>query len=496
MKPRSFRYLVGEGFKNTWVNRLMTLASIGVLVACMVVIGLADLISKNISVYLQGLQEQNVVFAFLKDENWKRLDPEAEEEAAATSEKSASSTQKTTSQTTFTVNQEAVQNGNYTVKTDAEAETVRNAIEKLGNIKMCVYVSSTYASDYARMYMTKEEYACYEKALKSGNGALPRGVFLELKDPSVIKQTITDVMAVSGVAAAYTSDISSEKGHIVAYLDDAGWALCHTKVEPEPVDEPEIESEASPSKPLPEDGFWIHNEKEANAVAAQIRALNNVKDAEYISGEQAFDEAIEYMAKNDKKYFADWKDDEDLNPMSCAIKVSMKDMKLFDQTIRQIGQMDEVSAIRSHRDAATKIEALKKGITIAGIAIMVILIGISLMIVSNTIRITMYNRKLEISIMKAVGATNAFIRVPFVVEGMLIGAFSALISEAVVYFCYRVATETISESLNMFNVISFSSVWLRLLGLFLIIGIAAGAFGSFIMIRKYLRREGSEFAAI
>ena len=75
---------------------------------------------------------------------------------------------------------------------------------------------------------------------------------------------------------------------------------------------------------------------------------------------------------------------------------------------------------------------------------MAILIVISMVIVSNTIRVTMYNRKLEISIMKAVGATDMFVRIPFVIEGVLIGLVSAFVAEGFVYFCYRVATEKIS----------------------------------------------------
>ena len=108
----------------------------------------------------------------------------------------------------------------------------------------------------------------------------------------------------------------------------------------------------------------------------------------------------------------------------------------------------------------------------------------------------MYNRKLEISIMKAVGATDAFIRLPFVVEGMLIGVISALIAEGLLYFCYRVATETIISTLGTSDIVKYGDVaWLLLL-IFIGIGILAGVIGSVIMISKYLRREGSEFAAI
>jgi ABC-type antimicrobial peptide transport system permease subunit len=150
----------------------------------------------------------------------------------------------------------------------------------------------------------------------------------------------------------------------------------------------------------------------------------------------------------------------------------------------------------SYGDLAEKITAVKNGIGVAGVWIIAILMIISLVIVSNTIRVTMYNRKLEISIMKAVGATDTFVRIPFVVEGVLIGIISALISEGLLYFCYRVATETIITTLGTSDIVKYSDMAWILLLVFLGIGVFAGILGSFIMISKYLRREGSEFAAI
>ena len=106
----------------------------------------------------------------------------------------------------------------------------------------------------------------------------------------------------------------------------------------------------------------------------------------------------------------------------------------------------------------------------------------------------MYSRKLEISIMKAVGATDAFVRIPFIVEGMIIGLISALIAELLLYFYYRVATETIIKTLG--TVVKFGDMAWLLLGIFVLIGILAGVIGSFFVIGKYLKNEGSEFAAI
>ncbi len=131
----------------------------------------------------------------------------------------------------------------------------------------------------------------------------------------------------------------------------------------------------------------------------------------------------------------------------------------------------------------------------AGFWIIAILIVISLVIVSNTIRVTMYNRKLEISIMKAVGATDAFIRIPFVIEGMLIGLVSAIVSEVLIFFFYRVATEKISVMLG--QVVAFDILMaLKLIGVFVAIGVFAGVIGSMVIIGKYLKHEGSEFTAI
>ena len=169
---------------------------------------------------------------------------------------------------------------------------------------------------------------------------------------------------------------------------------------------------------------------------------------------------------------------------------------LQNNTLEEISKLDGIDVIQSQGDLADKITAVKNGIGVAGIWIIAILMIISLVIVSNTIRVTMYNRKLEISIMKAVGATDAFVRIPFVVEGVLIGLISALISEGLLYFCYRVATETILTTLGTSDIVKYEDMALLLLGVFVGIGVFAGILGSFIMIRKYLKHEGSEFAAI
>lgn len=357
MKISSIKYLTGEGVKNAWVNRLMTLASIGVLVACMVIIGLAILISENVNKAVGKLEQQNVVMAYMKDYNW-----------ALYGEKDTSSDSSASSDAT----------------------------------------SSGTASDT--------------------EGTAPDG---EEADKNGIK---------------------------------------------------------------PSD-YVIHNDDEAKALCDKISELPNVASVTYVTSDEGLESVKESMLEGQESYFT-FLDEEYGNPMSGAAKVTMKDMSQFDETIEQIKKMDGIDAVQSQNDLADKITAIKRGIGIAGFWIIAILMVISLVIVSNTIRVTMYNRKLEISIMKAVGATDSFVRIPFIVEGVLIGVISAFLAEGLLYFCYRVATETIISTLGTSDIVHYGDVaWLLLL-IFIGIGVFAGVLGSVIMISKYLRREGSEFAAI
>ena len=335
MKMTSIKYLVGEGFKNTWVNRLMSIASVGVLMACMVIIGLALLITENVNMAIGNLEQQNVVMAYMKDYNWALLEKELPKNEGST--------------------EEADENG------------IRQ-------------------SDYV-----------------------------------------------------------------------------------------------------------IHNEEEAKAVCDKIAEIENVAEVKFITSEEAL--KIIHNSMSEGKELSQSILDGD-NPLSCSAQIKMHDMALFNETIEKISAVDGIYEIESQGDLAETITAIKNGIGVAGVWIIAILMVIALVIVSNTIRVTMYNRKLEISIMKAVGATDTFVRIPFVVEGIVIGIVSALLAEGILYFCYRVATETIVKTLNTTDIVKYGDMAWILLAIFIGIGLFAGIIGSLIMISKYLRKEGSEFAAI
>ena len=241
--------------------------------------------------------------------------------------------------------------------------------------------------------------------------------------------------------------------------------------------------------------YLIHDEAEAKAVCSKIEALDNVESVVYISKEQALEDVKSTMLEGKEQYF-EFLNEEGGNLLSDGARVQLSNMENFTETVEQIKKVEGVNSIQSQGDLAEKINSIKGGIGVAGFWIIGILMIISLVIVSNTIRVTMYTRKLQISIMKAVGATDAFVRFPFVVEGVVIGLISAVISECLVYFCYRVAIDTIRTTLGTGDIVKFGDKAFMLLGVFALIGIFAGAFGSLVMISKYLKKEGSEFSAL
>ena len=115
-------------------------------------------------------------------------------------------------------------------------------------------------------------------------------------------------------------------------------------------------------------------------------------------------------------------------------------------------------------------------------------------IIQNTIKLTVYSRRLEISIMKSVGATNGFVRLPFVVEGMILGVISGVISLGLVWAFYEFAINQFGDLISSLGLeaLKFSNYALPMLGIFIAIGIVTGVGGALLSMGKYLNKEGSE----
>ena len=234
--------------------------------------------------------------------------------------------------------------------------------------------------------------------------------------------------------------------------------------------------------------------EEAIETTNKIAGQNNIKEAIFVPREEGLERQKKVMGEDYAPLF-DWVSAE--NPLPDGCQVTMSNLNQFDKTVLQLRSTDGVTHVRQHRELASKLSAMRDIVRNIGVAVVILLMIIALMIVSNTIKITMYTRKLEINIMKAVGATDRFIRLPFIIEGMILGIVAGLASTGLLYFLYKLAEKTLAQGLGNGNsFVPFTDFALPMMIAFVVIGSVIGSLGSVISIGKYLRHEGSEFNAI
>ncbi len=180
------------------------------------------------------------------------------------------------------------------------------------------------------------------------------------------------------------------------------------------------------------------------------------------------------------------------NPFGNEYKVQLSDLSQYQSTVNSIMKMDGVDTVSDRSDVAQRLTNLNHLVTVVGMWLVLILAVITLFIISNTIKMTMYTRRFEISIMKSVGATNAFIRIPFVIESMTIGLFSGILASVAVIALYEPVRGTLSDIIDMLRsaTIPLGNVWLPTLLCMSGIGITVGLFGGFIAVNRHLNKEG------
>lgn len=216
----------------------------------------------------------------------------------------------------------------------------------------------------------------------------------------------------------------------------------------------------------------------------KIKGITNVESVQFISKQETL---LKYKDTIPEATYQDMQGDN--NPFLDSYVITFKDLSLFNQTVQQIQQIpgiDSMSYNQSIADMLTKVRHIILGV---GGSLIGLLFLVSIFIIIYTIKLTVYNRRLEISIMKSVGATNAFVRTPFVIEGMVLGLAAALLAYGLIYVIYLFVSPMFH--FGMFQgLIDFSTVWQPVLLGFLAIGILTGVIGSAISIGKYLKEEG------
>ena len=180
------------------------------------------------------------------------------------------------------------------------------------------------------------------------------------------------------------------------------------------------------------------------------------------------------------------------NPFGNEYRVTLKDLSLYDQTVKQIETLDGIDKISDRSDIAGKLTRLNYFVTVAGLWFVVILAVVTLFIISNTIKMTMYSRRFEIGIMKSVGATNAFIRIPFLIEAMGLGLISGLVSSAAVILLYEPVRNGASGVIHLIGkaTLPTEQIWFPTLLAMSASGLLIGLVGGFISVSRYLNKEG------
>ena len=224
------------------------------------------------------------------------------------------------------------------------------------------------------------------------------------------------------------------------------------------------------------------SEDEARALESKVSAVKNIETCEFVTREEA-------MTSFESDYDADLFENIDSSVFRHRYVLSLADLSLMQETKADLENIKGIADVRAHLDYAEKFVTLRNIVSIVSVILVVTLFVVSLFIMTNTIKLATFTRREEISIMRMVGATNGFIRLPFVVEGLVLGALGGAVAYGLVALVYHLATQKLLAAMafGFVVLVPFSTVALPLLGVFLGVGILVGVLGGVSAIRNYLK---------
>lgn len=224
--------------------------------------------------------------------------------------------------------------------------------------------------------------------------------------------------------------------------------------------------------------------EQAENMVSEVKGLRGVSDATYLSKEDAMQDW-----KSDWGESAYLLDSLSSNPLPNSIMVKVETLETSDTVVEALRAKDGVEDVKYYKETVEKLVKITNAIQIAAFIIMIFLVVVSVVVVSNTIKLTVLARAREIRIMKYVGATNWFIRGPFLIEGIVIGMISAGIAVVTVAFVYGKIVDLIGQDLFLIlstPMVSKSFLTTNLISIFMAIGISIGACGSIVSMRRFL----------
>ena len=224
------------------------------------------------------------------------------------------------------------------------------------------------------------------------------------------------------------------------------------------------------------------SDEDARALQSKVEAVPNVADATFVSREQARDSYVAQYDEND--LYANL----DPSIFRHRFVIHLQDDALLSETVEALRQVDGIAKVRADQDISNGFITVRNIAGVISIALIAILLIISVFIISNTIKLTTFDRRDEIAIMKMVGATNGFIRLPFVVEGFSLGMIGAILAFGLEWLGYDAMIAKIGsgDALQLFNFVPFQELLLPMVATFAAAGMFVGIVGSWTSIRKFM----------
>ena len=228
-------------------------------------------------------------------------------------------------------------------------------------------------------------------------------------------------------------------------------------------------------------------DEEIETLKEEIKKIEgvNTENIELLTEDDALESLREQFGDN-----AYVLDSYDAQVFSKAFMVRLTDLELNLQVQDEIGKLENVKSISNSNQTVSALTSVANGIRIVTLVLLVLLIVISIFIISNTIKLTVHARRKEISIMKYVGATNGFIRFPFIIEGIIIGIIAGAITILLIGLAYNGIMPTFANTATSIklgiDLVSFADMFTSIVTVYLILGIGIGVIGSSISMRKYL----------
>ena len=225
-----------------------------------------------------------------------------------------------------------------------------------------------------------------------------------------------------------------------------------------------------------------YSSEEAQALAPQISGLDNIATSRFVGREEAMDNFMsnyesELMEGIDSSVFRD------------RYVLTLTDIARMEQTKNELESIEGIAKVNAHTDYAKSFISVRNIVTAISLVLIAILAFVSFFIMSNTIKLATFSRREEIGIMKMVGASNSFIRLPFVIEGLILGIFGSVLAFFAEWGVYNLISEKVVSSMtgSYISVVPFESVMVPMLVAYLAIGVLIGAFGGVNAIRNYLK---------